>query len=172
MTEIIYEPILRERVLAIDPVSRGFGFVVLEGDPLQLVDWGVCHCARATRDECLQVLRRMLARYQPTAIVIEDAREARSLRAFSLEAFVASVADALVDGPVPLRTYSRNAVREAFRSAGASTKEEIAGVLAARFPELAPRRPRPRRVWESEDARMSIFDALSFAMTHLASGGR
>jgi Holliday junction resolvasome RuvABC endonuclease subunit len=112
----------------------------------------------------------MLARYQPTALVIEDAREARSLRALSLESFVASVADVLVDGPVPLRTYSRRAVRAAFRSTGATTKDEIARVLVSRFPELAPRRPGPRKVWESEDARMSIFDALSFAATHLASG--
>lgn len=166
-----YEPILRQRVLAIDPVSRGFGFVVLEDEPLQLVDWGVKTCAREVGG-CLLPLRRMLTRYQPTAIVLEDAREARTPRALALEGFLASVGDALVDGPVPLRVYSRSMVREAFRPAGAFTKEEIARKLAVRFPELVPRVPPSRtiRIWASEDSRMSIFDALSFAMTHLALG--
>ena len=34
-----------------------------------------------------------------------------------------------------------------------------------RFPELAPRLPRSRKPWMSEDYRMSIFDAVALALT-------
>ena len=34
--------------------------------------------------------------------------------------------------------------------------------MANHFPELAPRLPRFRKPWMSEDYRMSIFDAIAF----------
>ena len=42
-------------------------------------------------------------------------------------------------------------------------KYEIAIAIAKRFPELAPRLPRLRKPWMSEDDRMSIFDAIGLA---------
>ena len=44
-------------------------------------------------------------------------------------------------------------------------KQEIAIAIAERFPELAPRLPRSRKPWMSEDYRMSIFDAVALALT-------
>ena len=44
-------------------------------------------------------------------------------------------------------------------------KQEIAIAIAERFPELAPRLPRFRKPWMSEDYRMSIFDAVALALT-------
>jgi Holliday junction resolvasome RuvABC endonuclease subunit len=166
----IYVPTLRDRVLAIDPVSRGFGFVVLEDGPLQLVDWGVRNCSRRDEFACARSLHRLIERYEPTTIVIEDARSVRTLRAVALEAFLASVADVLEHGSIKVRTYSRREVRKAFASSGAVTKEAIAHVLVTQFPELRAKQPPHRNVWETEDTRMSIFDALSLAATHLASG--
>lgn len=168
--ELFYEPTHRERVLALDPFYRGFGFAVLESSPTQIVDWGIRHCGRAGRNTCDRALRRMIARYEPSAIVTEDLRGARTLRARSLRVFMSGLSDALDEASVGLRTYTRTEVRTVFEPAGAVTKERIASVLIARFPELESRRPPPRKVWESEDSRMAIFDALSFAVTHFVSG--
>lgn len=41
------------RVLAIDPTSRGFGFVVFEG-PEHLIDWAVVEIRKDKEDKCLQ----------------------------------------------------------------------------------------------------------------------
>jgi len=112
----------------------------------------------------------MVLRYNPTVVVIEDALEARSSRAVSLEGFLADIGEALVDSPLALRSYSRRDVRSAFSSTRAITKEQIAKVLVARFPELRSKEPPHRKLWAGEDSRMAIFDALSFALTHLASG--
>ncbi len=166
--KVTYEPLPSERVLAIDPIPRGFGFVVLEEEPLQLVDWGVVSCRKRRGSRCELVLDRMLRRYEPTVLVFEDPSDARELRQEALTAFMLSIAEILANSAVPVRLYSRGEIRESFASAGALTKEAIAQVLARRFPELVPHVPPPRKIWESEDSRMSIFDALSLAATHLS----
>src|SRR5439155_13223774 len=54
-----------------------------------------------------------------------------------------------------------------FAAQGATTKHEVAGVIAGRFPELAPHRPKFRKPWMSEDERQAIFDAAAFALIPL-----
>jgi hypothetical protein len=66
---------------------------------------------------------------------------------------------------IKIRSFSRIKVKQAFSESGASTKHEIAITIAKRFPELAPRVPRFRKPWMSEDYRMSIFDAAGLAIT-------
>lgn len=168
--EQTYEPVLRSRVFAIDPISRGFGYVVLEGEPLQLVDWGLRICSRKNASGCADVVRRMRARHRPTVVVLEDWSQARALRAASLKAFQDAIADVLAEDEMHLRTYSRRAVRFTFAPTGAALKDDIVKILVAKFPELRPRMPRKRKIWESEDSRTSIFDALALAVTHLATG--
>jgi hypothetical protein len=65
--------------------------------------------------------------------------------------------------------YSRAKVKQAFSKSGTSTKQEIALDIVNRFHDLAPRLPRFRKPWMSEDYRMSIFDAVGLALTFLLS---
>jgi len=60
--------------------------------------------------------------------------------------------------------FSRRRVRKAFATWNAQTKEEIALVIADRFPELALQLPPHRKCYMSEDLRMSIFDAAALAV--------
>ena len=70
-----------KRVLAIDPVTRGFGFAVLDG-PRLLVDWGV----RATKpspkpvEQSLRELAALLESYSPDRVVVEDWLQVSSRR--------------------------------------------------------------------------------------------
>lgn len=168
MLRVRYETIEPERVLGIDPTTKGFGYVVVEEEPVLLVDWGVRLCAPAGKTAVSRALEYLITRYDPTTVVIEDLRGTRALRTEALVAFMGTVAEVLGGLRVGVYTYSRGTVRGVFGSAGAFTKDAIARELAVRFPELHPRVPKPRAIWESEDARMSIFDALAFALTHLA----
>ena len=167
--EHTYEPLQGERVLAVDPISRGFGYVVLEEDGPQLVDWGVKVCER-NEIGCTLSLRKLIAQSEPTVLVFEDVSSARSLRRIALEAFIDTVADGIADLKLPVRMYSRREIRKRFSAVRAITKTDIASLLVERFPELRGKRPKQRQLWESEDVRMSIFDALSMALTHLSSG--
>lgn len=162
--ELSYEPILKERILAIDPVSRGFGFVVLEDEPLQIVDWAVRTCRDAT---CADALEALIERYEPTSIVMESPIGTGSLRREALHTFLYNIDDLLSTKKLAFHTYSRQSIRTVFSPVGVITKQAIAEHLVINFPELAPRLPKHREIWETESASMSIFDALSLALTHL-----
>ena len=47
-----------------------------------------------------------------------------------------------------------------------SNKYEVASVLAKQFPALASRLPPKRKIWQSEDYRMGIFDAAAVGVAY------
>ena len=62
------------------------------------------------------------------------------------------------------RAVAWTRVKAGFAGSRALTKQQIALILAARYPELAPRLPPLRKPWMGEDPRLSIFKALVFAL--------
>ena len=151
---------MKTRVLALDPTSTGFAYVVLEV-PERLPDWGV-----ATGDETASAkrLENLITRYSPSVLVTEDPSAARrGKRALELLETVQTIA--LLRNIWTVRVPKWK-VRELFPDA--HSKQDIAVSLAERFPELRPRLPRKRKPWTSEDPRMRIFDALALLMVHLA----
>jgi Holliday junction resolvasome RuvABC endonuclease subunit len=158
-----YEPIPTERILAIDPISKGFGFVVIESEPVQLVDWGTAMCRR-TADSLGETVRTLLARYQPTTLVLEDPHGARSeTRRLALTFAVAVIVDA-AEGICEVQLVPRESVLAALASLGVANKRQAVRLFAERFPELRPKVPPGRFIWQSEDARWAIFDALALAV--------
>ena len=162
----------RRRILAIHPVSRGFGFVVFE-EPHRLIDWGVASCRKRTRtklgwtymrSECLDKIGRHLARYQPSLVLMQDCADADSGRCHNTQRFLDSILHFSVKKKVSVRTFSREDIRKAFADFRAMTRPEIASVIANYFPELVPL-PKHRDIFIGEDARMSLFSAMSLIFT-------
>ena len=60
------------------------------------------------------------------------------------------------------------AVYRRFERSGHRNKYAIALCLTESFPALLLRLPPKRKPWQSEDNRMSIFDAAAFGYTYLA----
>ncbi len=152
------------RVLAIDPTTKGFGFAILEGTE-RLVDWGVAHVDEPKHAHSLKRVDRLIQDYLPDVLVVEDAAGDGSRRCARVERLLRDTRTLAAKRRLKTRSFGRGAVRKAFASAGATTKEQIAGVLAAWYPELVLRLPPPRKPWMSEDERMSIFDAAALART-------
>jgi hypothetical protein len=152
------------RLLAIDPTPQGFAYAVLEG-PDFLVDWGIVHFSGgiALAKERFDTL---VLRYLPDGLVVEDYSNTRRGRPAKAVIRRLEARSKLHDIPVSL--ISREEVKAYFRPTGFK-KHEIAEEIAKRFPELRSRIPKRRRLWESEAERMSIFDAVSFALTALGS---
>lgn len=159
-------PIMRNaerhiRLLAIDPTSKGFGFVVVEHGT-RLVDWGVARVWATSEMEFVVRVQALIERYGTAFLVLPKlpseprrARASRRLAALSLHAQqfrmqVASVSPSDVGAALP------------------GTKQRRAESLASAFPELRAWLPPPRRPWMTEDERMHIFDALALAMTALS----
>ncbi len=150
------------RVVAIDPTSRGFGFAVFEG-PGRLIDWGVAHVRNDKHSGCLRRIGGLVEHYAPAVLVVEDYGDRGSRRCARVRKLLQAILQLASNRKIRTQRFSRRAVREAFAGSDASTKEQIAGVIAARYPELLPYLPPPRKCWMSEDVRMSIFDAAALA---------
>jgi Holliday junction resolvasome RuvABC endonuclease subunit len=157
-----------QRVLAIYPYNKGFGFAVVEG-PEKLVDYAAKEVAGDRDRSCLKQIADLIVRYRPDVIVVENCLANNCRRSPRNRALIQKILIFAAERKIRLRAVSRAQVRKAFTQFGAFTKYEIALEVARRFPELAPRIPRRRKPWMNEDDRASIFDAVAFALVSLYS---
>lgn len=149
--------------LALDTTSEGFAFAVLQGSET-LLDWACSEVSKKKSEAWRERVDKLLARYVPDLLVlpdVEDSRRGRWAKRFTLD--MESLAH---ERGIAVRRVSRREAQEMFADSG-TTKYEIAVAIASLFPELEPRLPRQRKPWMSEDKRMSIFDAMSFALVAL-----
>lgn len=149
------------RILAIVPHSKGLGYAVFE-EIKRPIDWGVKRVTGDKNQATLQKVEALIETYRPDAIVLEEiAGSRRSLRIQELLVAIAERCRAL---GIEVTTYSRSAVATCLAADVIMTKYEIACRIAVRFPALRPRLPEPRRPWQSEDYRMSIFEACGLCL--------
>jgi hypothetical protein len=153
-----------DKILAFDVRACRFGFAVFEG-PDELLDWGVKsfrHGVNAVKVPACQKVATLLSEFRPHLIVVEK------LPPRDNSWLMGTIMKLARKQHVPVRTISRTAVRKRFLGQG-ENKHKIAMVLGSRFPELTDRIPPKRKVWQSEDYRMSIFDAAALGLTHFGS---
>lgn len=153
----------QDRILGIDPCPRGFGFVVLDS-PTFLNDWGVARVTgRATSAYIVRIVA-MIERHEPDVIAVP--RPADFRRKSFLRRLIAALVRCTTKRPIVVRIVSRVCINAAFHKR-AKTKYERATHLTHHFPELKPFLPPPRKIWNSEDLRMNIFDALTLIFATL-----
>ena len=154
------------RIIAIDPMPKGYGFAVLEG-PRFLVDWGTKVAGSGNKNaQCLKSISKLLDQYKPEVIVVEDFRRIIARRPERIRELISQVAEIGLGRRIKIRRFSRTHVRTLFGESGSDNKEEIAAQITGIFPELTPRLPRHRYPWMSEDFHMAIFDAIALALTY------
>ncbi len=162
-------------VLSIKPFCRGFAFVLFEGSASP-ADWGVKDI-RSKAKSTLTILgaKRLLVQYPPDMLVL-PALEGQAVR---IRKIIKTIADHAEKRGIAVHHVTRADIRATFAAdlpgagdAGHAffrpTRYQIAQAIANRFDVFAPLLPKPRRLWESEDARMSLFDAVSAAVTFYA----
>ena len=166
------------KILAIDPGTREMGVALLEGG--KLIHYGVKAIKRKRsphetleegRDNnkdahCLNNISELIDRYMPDAIVVEDFNGMGSRRCHRIQILIKKIIELAEAKNIKTHRFSRSKIREVFALHGAGTKFEIAQAIAGDFPELASRLPPPRKCYMSEDSRMSIFDAMSLAVSY------
>jgi hypothetical protein len=155
-----------DRILAIAPSTRGFGFAVLEGEAI-LVDWGVTSVARGNKNAgTLKKTEAMIDLYKPAVLVLEDASARGSRRSRRIRRLTKRIHSMARAHKVTAVLISRDKVMQSFFEDGDGTKHTIARILAVRFPEeLGHRLPPKRKAYGSEDYRMGIFYSLALALT-------
>jgi len=152
-------------VTAIYLNSRGFAFVLFEGE-LAPRNWGTIEARGKDKQE--RVLSRidgLLSRYKPDVVVLQDTAQGGTDRPHRIRRLNETIAETAEKHGFPVSSFSRAEVREHFAYLGSVTKDTIAAAIAKHIPALERFLPPPRKVWKSEDARMGIFDAAALALT-------
>src|ERR1041385_2410726 len=153
------------RVLAIDPTTNGFGFVVME-EPGSLLDWGVRIAGKDDKNSrCLKLVLGLIDTYRPYVLAAEELRKGRSRRSQRVQELIELVANIASERNVKVRRFSKNQIKRTFTDSSHTNKEQIAAKVAEWLPELGPRLPPHRFPWMSEQYQMSVFDAAAIALT-------
>lgn len=157
----------RHRVLmSIYPNCHGFAYVVFEGSAL--FDWGMSDVrGRLENKTCLRRISRLLDRYDPEVLVLRDASLLVTLRDRRIAALIEAVEELASTKPTASAQISRQQVRDAFAYLAPPTRLAIVVAIAKHMPEFESFVPPVRKIWESKDRRMGLFDAAALALTFL-----
>lgn len=154
-------------VLAIAPVTRGFGFVVLDS-ARRPIDWGVKDVRRNGNGGFMSKAMEIMDAHQPTVLAIEDWCDRGARRKLRTRTFLRRLGHATTARGIVVERFSRIQIRDAFASYNVKTVHDVAIAVARIIPEFRPLLPRPRRPWQSEPYRQSIFQAAALAVASLA----
>lgn len=156
--------------LSIYPFSRGFAFVLFEGDASPF-DWGIKEIKEKHKNtKAFDAITSIVARYQPDVLLIEDTSHPEARRSSRIRKLYRMICHLAASEAIDVQRYSKSDVRNCFASTGAESKQEIARAIAAQIPAFALRMPPLRRAWMSEDPRMSLFHAAALGLTFFAKG--
>lgn len=152
-------------VLALYPTSRGFGFALFQGERL-LIDWGAKDIRWKDKNFlAMHAVRKLIERYAPNVIVIEDTTPKHSRRHERIRILHKLITEHAKSKQINVRRFTQGSIHEHF---GVNTKYAVAEAVAHEMPMLASRLPPKRKAWMSEDARQSLFDAVALAITYYA----
>src|SRR5262249_10637233 len=151
-------------VLAIYLNTRGFAFVLFEGH-LSPFDWGIRHIRGDEKHpRCLKKLGKLINRYEPDILVMEDMSSDGASRAPRIVRINSRLLELAAQRGLRVCEYSRADVYEAFKHCGLSNKQMIAELIAKHIPVFERYLPPPRKRWMTEDSRMGLFDAAALAL--------
>ncbi len=150
--------------LALDTTSGGFAFAVLQGSET-LLDWACSEVSKKKPKAWRRRIEKLLARYAPDLLVLPDVEDSR--RGKWAKRFTQDIESLAIEKGIAVRRVSRREVQEQFKVSG-TTKYEIAVASHPPLPGACVPAAAQRKPWMSEDKRMRIFDALSFAVTAAA----
>ena len=154
-----------KRVLGIDPYSSGVGFAVVE-EGIGLVDWGLRNTRKPDNRKAISAIAKLIDRFKPDILALEDWEAAGARRCERIETLLNLIATGKWEG-LRVRLVSLREIRALGPLPDTSTKYGRASFFAEQFPELHAFLPPIRKPWMSEDSRMSIFDAVAFAVACL-----
>jgi hypothetical protein len=154
------------RIVAVAIRSQRLGFAVLEGS-LGLVDWRTVHYQTnsiARINPAMRKMESLLTLSTPSVIVIERSRLLNAQNVANVYSIYRFLRREAKLRSIPMSVMKRKDVRNTFRHFHARSKDAIAATLAQMFPELLPKLPPKRKIWQGENAIMPLFDAIALAV--------
>ena len=152
-------------VLAVHPTSRGFGWVLFEG-PHAPVVWGIASAKRNRNATSMRRFEALLNQYQPVVVVLEEFAQDKSRRGDRIQQLAKTMSGFARNRDIDVAVYSREAVGRRVAGDRQAKRHAIAEAVCEQFGIFRLRMPNKRDLWQSEDSRQSLFDAVALAMTH------
>jgi len=155
----------QKTIIAIDVRAASFGFAVFEGHG-RLLDWGVKSFRRGVNAVKIPASRKMatlLEEFSPRTLVVRNYNRRDAKKRTAMLAAILAVGK---KHRIPAHLISKGVLTKAF-ALNEQNKYAVASAVAQQLPELAPKLPRKRKIWEGEDYRISIFDAAAAGIAYL-----
>jgi hypothetical protein len=137
------------------------GYAVFEGIGLP-IDWGIKRVSGEKNLATLEKVENLIGLFQPDTIVLEEIEGSR--RCDRVRELLHHIVERAVTLGIEIARFSRKAVSGFLKLDPSVTKHQIACAIAEQLPALRPRLPAPRQPWQSEDYRMTIFEACGLCM--------
>lgn len=158
-----------KKIVALDVRPRNTGFAVFDGP--QLLDWGVKTHRKKGGDPGVTASKRiggLLDLYVPALVVMRQRRTTKVAadRKALLSMMQRAKREALRRS-IGLRVIPAQTVKQFYGRYECRNKLQVASALAAWYPELARQLPAKRSIWQSEDHRMTVFDAAATGVCFL-----
>ncbi len=151
-------------VVAFYPHSRGFAYVVFEG-PLLPVDWGMSDLsAKEKTRRCLRRLSALLDRYRPDVLLVREVSKGRAMRRAAK--LLTAIEEEARGRGLSTTAISRRQIRETFADLGSPSRYAIVEAIGKNIPMLASYVPPRRKIWNGEDRRMGLFDAVALVLSY------
>jgi hypothetical protein len=151
-------------ILAFALSTWGVGIAVIEGRDT-LVDWGMKATKGDKNAAAVSELKKLIVQYRPSVFVIEDAHNQESARSSRIRLLAKRLRAEAANAKVRTVSLPRQQIRKMFFEDGIGTKDALAGVIAAKFPEeLGRLLPPKRKAWMNEPFNMAIFEAVAVAI--------
>jgi hypothetical protein len=150
-------------LLALYPNSIGIGYACLQL-PDYLFDFGITTAKPVKNRKLLANAEKFMDYYKPKIILLKET--ATSKRSHRNNQLIEAITTLAGEKGLQVFRYTKGQVTEVFEVFGARTKFEIVEKIISMLPELGIRAPKPRRWYEKEDYNMTLFNAVSLAVTH------
>src|SRR5712691_5260808 len=135
------------RILAIALSTRGFGFVVMEGQKA-IIDCGGRVADGDKNVQSLTKMKKLLNFYHPDVLVLQDVEAKGSRRAPRIKTLNRQIKGLAEKQKIKVKLISGKQMRNSLLGNPKGTKQEMAEMLAMQFPdELASRLPPKRKSW-------------------------
>jgi crossover junction endodeoxyribonuclease RuvC len=161
-------PKTKTRVLAIDPGTREMGVALMEEG--KIIYHGVKCIKRKSPQDTLREGRRVVLRiirdFGPDVLVIEKTFFANNRNASILNVFADDIKAVAKRKGLEVISYAPSTVKKYIAGNGRASKEEVAKVIIARYPELKVYLHHDRK-WKQK-YHLNMFDAVALGM--MASG--
>lgn len=160
------------RILAISLSTYGFGYAVMENG-CRLVNYGKKVIPKDKNAKSLTGIEKMMVRNRPDVLVLQDVNARGTHRVPRIKTLHKKVLALAKKHDLKVDNISQKELRLTLIGREGATKQEMAELMASRFPdELALRLPPKRKPWVSEDSRMDYFDAVGLVVAHQDGGAK